>query len=162
MKKESEDFKEVMKRFATGICVVTTKTDDQINGMTATAVSSLSMEPPLLIVCIDIKNRSHELIKKSSAFAVNVLSVDQRESSNIFATPGKDKSEYLQRLETFTRSTGSPIIKDSIAYLDCLLWSVYDGGDHSIFVGEVVDSGTLSDDPPLLYFNGDYHSLAGS
>jgi len=154
------DFKETIKKFATGVCVVTTRSNGEINGMTATAISSLSMDPPLLIVCIDKKNRSHELIIDSSSFAVNVLSEEQKESSNVFATPGKDKSEYLQGLETFSKTTGSPIIKDSIAYIDCKLWAVHDGGDHSIFIGEVVDSATLSDNQPLLYFDGDYNAIA--
>lgn len=161
MKKDSEDFKEAIKKFATGVCVVTTESDGEVNGMTATAISSLSVTPPQVIVCIDKKNHSHSLIKKSSVFAINVLSVNQKESSNIFATPGKAKAEHLLSLETITGPTGSPIIKDSIAFLDCKLISIHDSGDHSIFIGEVVGSGTLSNDPPLLYFNGDYNSLAG-
>ncbi len=161
MNKENADFKEAIKKFATGVCVVTTESDGEVNGMTATAISSLSVTPPQVIVCIDKKNNSHALIKKSSAFAINVLSVNQRESSDIFATPGKAKAEHLRSLKTMTRSTGSPIITDSIAFLDCKLISIHDGGDHSIFVGVVVDSGTLLDESPLLYFNGDYNSLAG-
>src|SRR5437016_5237638 len=125
----------IMGRFATGVTVVTTKGEEHLCGLTANAVASLSLEPPLLLVAVDRRSHSHGCFKKNKCFAVNVLSADQEELSRRFARTGP--KEFAD-LGTTTAITGAPILKGALAYADCRLVEVLTGGDHDIFIGEIV------------------------
>ncbi len=148
----------IMGRFATGVTVVTTGKDDQIHGMTANAVTSLSLDPPLILVAVDRRGSMYGHLKQNAFFAVNVLRADQEALSRRFAAPGpKDFSD----LGLTTAATGAPILSDAIAYADCRVVEVLPGGDHDIFIGEIL-AGDGRDGLPLLFYAGKYAQLAES
>jgi flavin reductase (DIM6/NTAB) family NADH-FMN oxidoreductase RutF len=150
-----------MSNFATGVTVLTTRTADGVmHGMTANAVTSVSLDPPLVLVCVDRGARTHRYIEESRAFALNILSEDQRHLSERFARRDAEGPSLWVGLSLRPGATGSPVILDTIAYVDCRLFAAYPGGDHTIFVGEVVDLGVLSDKPPLLFFRSGYTGVA--
>ncbi|MFT5092894.1 MAG: flavin reductase (DIM6/NTAB) family NADH-FMN oxidoreductase RutF [Porticoccaceae bacterium] len=145
----------IMGSFATGVTVVTTNSEPP-TGLTANAVTSLSLDPPLVLVAVDKKAGSHQAIKDSGCFAMNILTSKQQGVSNKFATPGpKDFSD----LDIKTAETGAPIIADSLGWVDCKLTEILAGGDHDIFIGEIV-AGELNSGDPLLYFAGKYRDVA--
>jgi len=153
---DSKKQRKIMGHFATGVTVVTTDGEAGSHGLTANAVASLSLDPPLVLVAVDKGAASLDYLKKNRCFAVNILRLDQEEVSRRFATPGpKDFSD----LNTTTALTGSPILADCLAFLDCRVFEVLPGGDHEIFVGEIV-AGDYQGGEPLLYFSGSYRRLA--
>ena len=150
------DQRRIMGRFATGVTVVTTRQDDHLHGMTANAVTSLSLNPPLVLVAVDRRAGMHGHLTQNRCFAVNVLRADHEAISRRFAAPGpKDFSD----LNTTTAVTGSPILADAIAFVDCRVVEVLAGGDHDIFIGEVV-AGEARDGRPLIFYEGKYAQLA--
>ena len=145
----------IMGSFATGVTVVTTS-GELPTGLTANAVTSLSLDPPLVLVAVDKKAGSHQAIKDAGCFAMNILTAKQQTVSNKFATHGpKDFSD----LDIKTAATGAPIIADSLGWVDCKLSEIISGGDHDIFIGEIV-AGELNSGDPLLYFAGKYRDVA--
>jgi len=154
-----DNLRQAMGRFATGVTIVTTTNGDEINGMTANALTSVSLEPPLVLVCIDRDNYTSKIISESKIFALNILGADQQELSDLFARPGSGKAESLKDLHTSTAVTGAPLIKGCPAYLDCRVTDIYAQGDHNIFIGEVVKAEVDNDNPPLLFWNGGYRRL---
>jgi flavin reductase (DIM6/NTAB) family NADH-FMN oxidoreductase RutF len=148
--------RQILGHFATGVTVVTTDGAAGGHGMTANAFASLSLNPPLVMVAVDKSAAMLEFLTKNRCFAVNILRADQEELSRRFATPGpKDFSD----LEVTTAATGSPILAHAIAYLDCRVHEILAGGDHEIFLGEIL-AGDYEGGEPLLYFAGGYRKLA--
>ncbi|MGQ0633915.1 MAG: flavin reductase family protein [Planctomycetaceae bacterium] len=149
--------RKIMGRFATGVTVVTTGVEGRHGGLTANAVCSLSLDPPLVLVAVDKKAGSHAELREHRYFALNILALDQQEISQRFAKPGpKD----FTGLKWKTATTGAPIFEGVLGWLDCRVAEILPGGDHDIFVGEIV-AGELGDEsPPLLYFSGGYRRLA--
>lgn len=152
-------FKEAMSRFATGVTIVTTKDGDVVHGFTANAFCSVSLEPPLVLVCVARTIRSHDMIGRSGVFAVNILNADQRHLAERFAGLVPDTEDRFEGLTYTVAQTGSPILPDTLAWVDCRVWAAYDGGDHTIYVGEVMDMGVNGDRPPLLYFRRQWAQL---
>jgi flavin reductase (DIM6/NTAB) family NADH-FMN oxidoreductase RutF len=136
---------------------VTTKGDDDVlRGMTVSAFSSLSLDPPLCLICIDRVASLHGHLREGGHFAVNVLAEDQEAVSRRFAsTEWRDR---FQGVSTRDGVTGAPLIAGAVATIECRVVSAYPGGDHTIFVGEVV-SATTSEGGPLLYYRGRYANL---
>lgn len=127
-------------------------------GMTANAVTSLSLDPPLLLVAVDRRAQMHETLLASRFFAVNMLTEEQEELSRRFAMRGpKEWSD----LAVSTAVTGAPIFEGALAYVDCQLSEVLPGGDHQIFIGEIV-GGAIGSGRPLLYYRGKYARLPES
>jgi flavin reductase (DIM6/NTAB) family NADH-FMN oxidoreductase RutF len=153
---DSKKQRRILGHFATGVTVVTTGGIAGLHGMTANAVASLSLDPPLLLVAVDKRALTLDYLKKNMCFAVNILRVDQEGLSRQFATPGpKDFSD----LKTTNAATAAPILADCLAYVDCKVVDILPGGDHEIFVGEIL-AGEHHDGEPLLYFGGGYRRLA--
>src|SRR5262249_50191065 len=126
------------------------------HGMTANAFASLSLDPPLIMVAVDKGAAMLGFLKQNRCFAVNILRIDQEDLSRRFAARGpKDFSV----LNATTAATGSPILVDSIAFLDCRVYEILPGGDHEIFLGEIL-AGDYRGGDPLLYFAGGYRRLA--
>lgn len=146
-----ETFKDAMSQFATGVTIVTTRADDEIHGLTANAVTSVSLDPLLVLVCVEKTLHSHELMQQSGVFAVNILNVTQRPLAERFAGMIPDVEDRFEGLTYHSADTGSPILPDVLAWLDCRVWATYDGGDHTIFIGEVVAADSLGTHEPLLY-----------
>ncbi len=145
-----------MGQFTTGVTVVTTGGEAGLHGLTANAVASLSLDPPLVLVAVDKSALTLDYLKKNRCFAVNILRHDQEDISRRFATPGpKDFSD----LKIITESTAAPILDDCLAYVDCRVVDILPGGDHDIFIGEIV-AGEAREGNPLMYFRGRYTRLA--
>lgn len=155
-------FKSVMSCFASGVTIVTVQHGGQPHGLTASSFSGVSLNPPLVLVCVGKHAYSHGLIEQSQAFAVNLLSQAQQEWGQRFANPAI--ADRFAGIEYSKASTGSPILPDSLAWIDCTLHQAHDAGDHTIFVGEVVAGAVvpadqLADMSPLLYYNRDWQTL---
>jgi flavin reductase (DIM6/NTAB) family NADH-FMN oxidoreductase RutF len=149
-------FRRVVGRFATGVVVVTTLTDEGLHGLTANAFCSVSLEPLLVLVCVDKLARGHERLTQAGAFAISILSDRQEFLADRFAgraplvNASFDEAPYHQAV------TGAPILDGCVAWLDCRLWATHDGGDHSIFVGEVVAATEEREVQPLLFLDSRY------
>jgi hydroxymethylglutaryl-CoA lyase len=148
-----DDFKRAMGQFASGVTVVTTLYGDTPIGITASSFTSLSLDPPLVLVSLSKRLFTHNVIAESGSFAVNVLSAHQLDLGMRFAGMKPEIADRFAGLETIRSVTGSPLLPDSLAWVDCTVWAMYDGGDHTIFVGEVRDLSVSDLDVPLLYHN---------
>ncbi len=144
-------FRQAMSRLASGVTVVTTSRGTERFGLTASSFVSVSLDPPLVLVCISRALHAHAVMAESRAFAVNLLSIHQLEVGLRFAGLKRDLTERFEGVESVPGVTGSPLLVDSIASLDCRLHAAHPGGDHGIFVGEVVQVRLWRDEPPLLY-----------
>src|SRR4051812_13809023 len=147
-------FVRVMGSFASGVTVVTAiGPGSELRGFTASAVSSLSVEPRMLLVCVSERSTSLEVIKESKAFAVNILSANQQEIAQQFATSTGDRFKGIRWQPG--AGTGAPVISGSLAYAECRLVDTCKGGDHIILMGEMV-AADAHEAEPLLYFRGRY------
>ena len=153
-----EQFFALMASFASSVTVITSKGPDGVlRGLTATAFSSVSLDPRLCLVGVDNRSESVAAITEAGTFAVNILSSDQEEISRRFASKIPDKYEGVEyRLGP---ESGAPIIEGVLAWIECKVYEVAAGGDHTIFIGEILD-GTANEGTPLLYFRGQYRQLA--
>ena len=157
MSVDQAEFRRALGHFAAGVTVVTTKFEDgHLAGITVTAFSSLSLEPPLLLVCIDKRARIHDRLKKGGAFAVNLLADDQEVVSRRFAAKGQDPFHETGYREG---ATGSPLLDGTISAVECRIVELLPGGDHTIVVGQV-EATHVHEGKPLLYFRGGYGQLA--
>ena len=149
--------RDVMSRFATGVTVITTG-GEQGGGMTANAFTSVSLNPPLVLCCVVRSARLHQAIPVTGSFGVSVLGADQEGVARYFANKARpDGPVQFEAVDWFAgRHTGVPLIAGSLAWLECELTELYDGGDHSIFVGGVLDAGSR-DGSPLLFFGSGFH-----
>lgn len=148
-----EHFRLLLGRFASGVTVATTLDECGVAaGMTATAVAAVSLEPPLLLVCVNHDDRFFEVLTQAAAFAINVLAHDQEALSRQFAGEAADRFRNVRYHEG---PLGMPLLEGSLAHIVCDRWSAVPAGDHTVFIGRVVD-GRVFDRPPLLHFRGDY------
>jgi flavin reductase (DIM6/NTAB) family NADH-FMN oxidoreductase RutF len=153
---DSAKQRKIMGQFVTGVTVVTTGGKAGSHGLTANAVASLSLDPPLVLVAVDVRAHSLEFLRANRCFAVNILRLEQENMSRRFATPGpKD----FHGLAVSLAVTESPILADCLAFLDCRVVDILPGGDHEIFIGEIV-AGELNGGEPLLYYSGKYRRMA--
>ena len=144
--------RQIMGRFATGVALLTTRSGEDISGMTANAVMSLSLQPPRIVVAVDKHNNTHKYLAQGKCFAVNVLRADQEEISRRFAASGL---KGFSGLELTSAETGAPILVDALAFVDCRLVEILPGGDHDMFIGEPV-AGEVRDGEPLIFYGGEY------
>jgi flavin reductase (DIM6/NTAB) family NADH-FMN oxidoreductase RutF len=152
----SDQFRQVMGNFATGITVVTTRDrDNKPYGLTVNSFTSVSLNPVLVLVCLDLKLSGLQWFKDSKHFGINILSEHQEEISRMFAKKDSDRPASIY----FDGSLGLPLIKNSLAVMECKTVQIYEGGDHLIFLGEVDNAENLQPDHPLLYFRGKYRKL---
>lgn len=148
--------RQIMGRFATGVTVVTTVVDGEPWGMTANAVTSLSLDPPLVLFAVGKHGKSAAKFRSGACFAVNILRSDQEAASKSFAADGQ---AGFAELPTKTAVTGAPILAGTLGYVDCRVTEILAGGDHDIVVGEIV-AGECFEGQPLLFFAGKYAQLA--
>jgi len=158
---ERRRLRDLLAHFATGVTVVAARNGPLLAGMTANAIASISIDPPVLMASIARKAETHAAIVGSHAFAVSVLAADQRELAECFAQP--TTAAKLTRFcdaPWHEAETGSPILEGALAYFDCRLTEHHDGGDHVIFLGEIVAAGFREDAEPLLWYASGYRRLA--
>lgn len=148
-----DQFRKALGQLAAGVTVVTTVSQGKPVGVTASSFTSLSLDPPLVLVSLHKRLFTHQAIQESGVFAVNVLGSHQAELGQRFAGMVPGLADRFAGLDVQTAATGCAILPDVLAWVDCRVWAVYDGGDHSIFVGEVVDLDASDLDHPLLYHN---------
>jgi flavin reductase (DIM6/NTAB) family NADH-FMN oxidoreductase RutF len=153
---DSKVQRRIMGHFATGVTVVTVSQNGEIQGMTANAVASLSLNPPLVLVAVDKTAAMHAALTASRHFALNVLSDAQEHVSRRFAMRGPKE---VNDLTWITAESGAPVLADALAWVDCRLADILPGGDHDVFIGEIL-AGDSRDGAPLLYFRGKYRRLA--
>ena len=154
---DKQEFRRVLGHFAAGVTIITTIGDDaKPYGLTATAFTSVSLEPALVLVCIDKRAESHPHFHTSRVFAVNFLAIDQQELSRRFAVSGGDKFTGITLREGVT---GAPILADVLGHLECRTTDVCEGGDHTIFIGQV-EAADAREGEPLLYFRGAYRQVS--
>jgi flavin reductase (DIM6/NTAB) family NADH-FMN oxidoreductase RutF len=151
-----DEFRCALGSFVSGVTVVTTWDDNRLYGLTVSAFSSLSIDPPLVLICVDKKTASHDAFTKSGAFAINILADDQENISRQFASRTPDK---FQDIAYFMGANKAPILEGTVASMECLTVQAYEGGDHTIFIGEV-QSSVVRDAQPLSYFRGGYRRLS--
>lgn len=147
---DAEAFRDVIGRFATGVTIITARWDGANCGMTASAVSSLSLEPPMLLICVNRANATHAAITESGAFAVNVLDEAQAEVAATFASRSDDKFAGLAVIEGIMEQ---PMLSDALAVLECSVSEHFIGGTHEVFVGRVI-SARAREGGPLTYYRG--------
>jgi len=158
---EQRRLRALMGRFATGVTVVGARHGPLLAGMTANAIATISIDPPLIMASISRRAETHGAIIASHAFAVSVLADDQRPLAECFAQP--TTAAKLTRFcdaPWHEAETGSPILEGALAYFDCRLSQRHDGGDHTIFLGEIVAAGYREDARPLLWYASSYRALA--
>ena len=154
----SDQFRQVMGNFATGITIVTTRDrGGEPRGLTVNSFTSVSLNPVLVLVCFDNNLSSLQAFKDSKTFGVSMLGEDQEEMSRIFAKRDAERPLSLY----FEGKLGIPLLKNSIAVMECETVATYPGGDHEIFLGEVKHAELLHPHKPLLYFRGKYRTLHG-
>jgi flavin reductase (DIM6/NTAB) family NADH-FMN oxidoreductase RutF len=152
------EFRSTLRHFPAGVTVVTARdAEGRPCGLTASAFTSVSLEPPLVLVCIDHTATAYRAFTEYGWFAVNVLGKSQEYLSRQFAASTGDKFVGVAFHEGLGRL---PILDDVVASLECRVVHQYAGGDHTIFVGQV-EAATVSGGSPLLYFRGAYHALEG-
>lgn len=152
-----EAFRDVIGRFASGVTIVTARSDGVDYGMTASAVSSLSLDPAMLLVCVNRSNATHAAITTSAAFAVNVLDEGQAEVAATFASRSSDKFGEVMVDEGIL---GQPVLSNALAVLECSVAEHFVGGTHEVFVGRVV-SARAREGAPLTYFRGQFGRFGG-
>lgn len=182
---DKDFFRQVMGRFATGVTVVTTHDHGTPAGLTVNAFTSLSLNPPLVLICVDLTSSVLPIIRESGIFAVNILGAQQEYLSTCFATPSADRYEHFCYADFQTAVTGAPILNGTLAFIDTRIVAEYPGGDHVIFIGQVEAMGAAGQivfaddttpvlsaitaeeasttDPqalPLGYYRGQYRHLA--
>jgi flavin reductase (DIM6/NTAB) family NADH-FMN oxidoreductase RutF len=155
-----DDFRRAMAHFATGVTIITVADEGRVEGMTATAFTSVSLDPLLVLVCVDQKARTHAHLHARKRFGINVLSEQQRKISEHYAQPDRDPARAEQEAGArfdYTRH-GTPVLHGALAYLECRLQSAQTAGDHTIFIAEVEDV-VVRGGRPLLYFRAGYHAI---
>jgi flavin reductase (DIM6/NTAB) family NADH-FMN oxidoreductase RutF len=154
-------FRLAMGRFATGVTILTTVTQGHDHAMTANAVASVSMDPMLVLACVEVDARFHDAVTESGLWGISVLSADQRPTADWLATQGRPLHGQLDRVPHHRGSTGVALLDGALATIECQTTDIHPAGDHSIVVGEVVSLG-VAEHPgaALMYYRSRYGSLA--
>jgi flavin reductase (DIM6/NTAB) family NADH-FMN oxidoreductase RutF len=151
---DSSEFRRILGHWVTGVSVVAARAaDGSPCGLTANAVASLSLQPPLVLVCIDHGADSHDCIRDAGAFSLNILAGDQERLARRFAA--WDIEHKFDGVGYHQEVTGAPVLDDALAWVDCRVRQSLPGGDHTVFIGEVV-GGDAREGTPLLYYRGGY------
>jgi flavin reductase (DIM6/NTAB) family NADH-FMN oxidoreductase RutF len=153
---ERNELRRVMGHFATGVTIITTvSTEGRPFGLTANSITSVSLDPPLLLISVDKKAESYPHFEQTKVFTVHFLSDDQESLSRKFAVSGGDK---FQGVAYRMGANGVPILEGVLGYVECRLYATYDGGDHTLYLGEVMQA-EVREGKPLLFYRGGYRAF---
>jgi flavin reductase (DIM6/NTAB) family NADH-FMN oxidoreductase RutF len=154
------EFREAMGCFATGVTIVTVDLDGEVHGMTANAFASVSVDPLLLLVCVDRNARTHAHLHAKKRFGINILAEHQRRISKYYALPEytHERAEEEAGARFDRTGHGTPVLRGALAYLECKLRSTQEAGDHTIFIAEVEEV-VVRQGEPLLFFRGKYRKI---
>ena len=154
---QSEVLRQAMTRLSGGVAVVSASWQGRLHAMTATAVCSVSLEPPLILVCVGRASRFHAAILGSCRWAVSLLAEDQADLARHFSDRGRELlTQFDQVPHVRGEATDAPLVEGALAWLECSTWATHDGGDHSIVIGQVLN-GAAGPGAPLTYFRGRYY-----
>jgi flavin reductase (DIM6/NTAB) family NADH-FMN oxidoreductase RutF len=155
-----ENFRQAMSHFATGVTIITVDYENEVQGMTANAFTSVSLDPMLVLVCVDQKARTHAHLHAKKRFGINVLAEHQRTIAEHYARVDRDPARAEEEAGArFDRTRhGTPVLHGAIAYLECCLRTAQDAGDHTIFIAEVEDV-VMRGGKPLLFFQSGYLAI---
>ena len=155
------EFRQALGLFATGVTVITVDQEGEIHGMTANAFTSVSLDPILVLVCVDHRARTHAHLHSKKRFGINVLSEAQRNISEYYARATEKHQRAEEAGARFDRTRhGTPVLQGALAYLECRLQTAHEAGDHTIFIAEVEDV-VIREGDPLLFFRGKYRNIGG-
>ncbi|MFQ5602330.1 MAG: flavin reductase family protein [bacterium] len=154
-----ESFRNALSRFATGVTIVTLEHENEYHGLTVNSFTSVSLNPPLILICIQRNGKSHALFRLNQRFVVNILSQEQRDLASQFADSDLHGWQRFHDLKFNMSQEGIPIIADSLAYLECQIVKQYEGGDHTIFLGEVNGAWSANNKKPLLFFESQFAQI---
>jgi flavin reductase (DIM6/NTAB) family NADH-FMN oxidoreductase RutF len=162
MSLDQTEFRKAMGGFATGVTIITLDLDGEVHGMTANAFASVSLDPLLVLVCVDHRTKTHAHLHSKKRFGINVLSQDQWAISEYYARPARTHEHAEEEAGArFDRTKhGTPMLHGALAYLECRLHSAEEAGDHTIFIAEVEDV-VVREGEPLLFFRGKYRKVGG-
>jgi flavin reductase (DIM6/NTAB) family NADH-FMN oxidoreductase RutF len=139
---EKDFFRQIMGQFTTGVTVATTRSHEGLAGLTVNSFTSVSLDPPLVLICVDLYSTALPFFRASGTFAVNILTDEQEALSRCFATTSEERYEHFCHASYHIAASGSPILDGALAFIDSRIIAEYPGGDHVIFLGEVVAMGT--------------------
>jgi flavin reductase (DIM6/NTAB) family NADH-FMN oxidoreductase RutF len=155
----TDELKQVLSHWASGVAIVTSRAGERVHGMTVSAFSSVSLDPPLVLVCADKTSKTHPVIAAGRVFAVNILSRDQVGLSERFAAK-KDEDRRFEGVPWESGKTGAPLLPGSLAILECRVVAAHEAGTHVIYVGRVEDLRPPGGGEPLVYYARAYRGLA--
>jgi flavin reductase (DIM6/NTAB) family NADH-FMN oxidoreductase RutF len=156
---DASHLRRAMGRFATGVTIVTAGIGDEIHGMTANSVTTVSYDPPLVLFCVNKTSRMREFVQEVGRFAINILSEEQEQLSRHFAARTPD-SHNLPYGSHFAELAGIPVLNNTLATLACEVYQMIEAGDHTMVLGKVIRLGyEEAETDPLLYFRGNYRNL---
>lgn len=156
---DPEQLRAAMRAWTSGVTVVTAAHGSEQHGMTVSSFTSVSLDPPLIIISLQDSTRTRELVYHAQAFGVTILAEDQQAISDMFAGRGSDSENRMAGIETETLVTGAPLIKGGLASFDCRVKQSMDVGPNTLFVGEVVAMSGSGAGKPLVYHNRRYFKL---
>lgn len=159
MNLDPEQLRSAMRAWTAGVTIVTAAHEEQQHGMTVNSFTSVSLDPPLIIISLQNSSRTRQLVSQAQAFGVTILSEEQRELSERFAGRTPDSANRMAGLEVETLVTGAPFIKGGLAYLDCRVQQSIAVGQNTLFLAEVVAARGSGEGRPLVYHNRRYHRL---
>lgn len=158
------EFRKAMGCFATGVTIITVDLDrevhGEVHGMTANAFTSVSLDPPLVLICVDQRASTHTHLQAKKRFGINILGAEQRKISDYYASPARthERAEAEAGARFDRTAHGTPVLHGALAYLECRLHSSEEAGDHTIFIAEVEDV-VVREGEPLLFFRGKYRKV---
>lgn len=160
----TQRYKDALASWASGVSIVATRSGGLVHGVTVSSFASLSLEPPLVLACIAQKSKLPPMVRESRRFAISLLSQEQHDTSAAFARSGREPAPGFASvgIEESSTAAGMPIVAGAMAFLDCELHAELGVGDHTIFVGRVIEAVTEPDKSPLVYYRRKYRRLDAS
>ena len=156
---DSQALRATMRQWVTGVTVVTSVFENEPSGMTVSSFTSVSVEPPTVLVCVNKQAYTHDIIARSGIYAISLLSAGQEDLSNRFAGLEAGVVDRFEDLEVITAETGAPLLPGAIAWLDCRVTMAVDTSTHTIYIAEVLYAKANADLEPLAYHNRHYRLL---
>ncbi|MFQ5465295.1 MAG: flavin reductase family protein [Thermodesulfobacteriota bacterium] len=147
----NKEISEAAKKIVQGVCVISTVHEGRVNAMTAAWVSRVSFVPPLVMVAVGPTRFTHDMIRDSGVFAVNILGPDNVETGRHFGLKTGRRTDKFAGVDYDTGVTGSPVLRDCVAWLDCRVYWQKEAGDHTVFIGEILDGGVTGETAALVY-----------
>ena len=154
-----QELKSLMQSFPQGVTIITTKHRGEFYGITVSSFTSVSLRPPLVLVSVSKGAPTHGALLGEDSFTVNILESDQARLSEQFAGRATDSTDKFYETKYRLGENGCPILEPTLGFLECKRWGSYDGGDHTLILGEVTNAGSRKDSLPLVYYNRQYTTI---